>query len=190
MFPAQVGVGGGSGRRVLRGEGAAAAQIATAALARVIGDAFPKQAEHDEVPVLMVDARAAKLDELRAQRFKGAEIKLLLAVVAEMARRRQAGLETIGADDFARRQMLDEQMIAHFIERVGIQSGGDRFGQALVQFQIEHREAQPLRGADFGGVARKAGGVGLGGTGDQARGLRLGLHHIVLVVAAEEGQHG
>ena len=53
---------------------------------------------------------------------------------------------------FAARYMLDEQMIANFIERVGIESGGKRFSQSLVEFQIKDGEAKRLRSANFGGV--------------------------------------
>jgi hypothetical protein len=47
----------------LRGDRTASAKIAATALACIIGDALPQQAEHDQIAVLLVNARAAKFDE-------------------------------------------------------------------------------------------------------------------------------
>ena len=46
---------------------------------------------------------------------------------------------------------------AHSIERVGIQAGCERFGQPLVQFEIEDGEAQRLGGANLGCPTCEAG---------------------------------
>ena len=48
-------------------------------------------------------------------------------------------------------------MVAHSIERVGIQAGRERFGQPLIQFEIEDGEAQRLGGADLGCPTCEAG---------------------------------
>src|ERR1043166_9490460 len=72
--------------------------------------------------------------------------------------------------------MLHEQMGAHIIEGVGIQAGCENFGQPLVQFEIEDGEAQRLRRADLGGVAREPGAVGGSGTGEQPDGRALHSH--------------
>jgi hypothetical protein len=68
-------------------------------------------------------------------------------------------LQTIRADDLARRHMLDEQVIADFIKRVGVQSRHDGFGEALVQFEIEDGKTQSLGGTDFARTLRQTGSV-------------------------------
>src|SRR5437867_110437 len=118
---------------VLRGDGTTPAKVTPAAFARVVGNALPQQAEHDEIAVLLVNAGPSEFDEFAANGLERREIKLLFAVVTAVRRRRQPGLQAIRPDDFARRQMLDEQMVADFIERVGIESGDERFGQPLVE---------------------------------------------------------
>ena len=55
--------------------------------------------------------------------------------------------------------MLDEQMVANFIERIGIESSSKRFSQSLVEFQVKYGEAKRLRGPHLGGVARQEDGV-------------------------------
>ena len=130
------------------------AQVTSATVASVVGYSLPEQAEHDEVAVLLVDAGPAEFNQLCANRLEGVEIKLLFAVVAKILRCGQASLQAICADNFTSWHMLHEQMVAHIIERVGIQAGCERFGQPLVQFEIEDGEAQRLRRADLGRFQR------------------------------------
>ena len=144
--------------------------------------------------MLLVDAGATEFDHLPTHRLERLEIKLLRAVVAELLCGRQTGLQAISPDDFAGRQMLDQQVVAHVIERVSIQSRGERFGQTLVEFQIEDGKAQRLSSAHFGGVARQTGGVGGSRAGEQPDRFKQCLHGDVLQAArpladsAESGQ--
>ena len=67
MFSAQLGVGRSADRRILRRDGTATKEIARTVLSRVVGDAFPEQAENDEVAVLRMNTRAPQLNHFRAQ---------------------------------------------------------------------------------------------------------------------------
>src|SRR6266436_6755751 len=106
MFSAQLGVGGSADRGVLRGDGTAAKQVARSALARVIRDSLPKQSEDDEVAVLAMHARAPQFDHFRSERFKNLKFKLLRAIVAQARGGVAAGLQTVGANRLARRQVF------------------------------------------------------------------------------------
>src|SRR5678816_1991257 len=159
MFAVQVCVGGCSDRRILRGNGTASAQVTPVAAGSVISDSLPEQAEDDKVTVLLVDAGTAEFNQLRSNRLERAEIKLLFAVVAQILCCGNASLQAIGADDFTSWDMLHKEMVAHSIERVGIQAGSERLGQPLIQFEIEDGEAQRLGGANFRGALGQATGV-------------------------------
>ena len=124
VFAKQFGVGGSTDRRVLRGDRTASAEVTSTVSARKVRDTLPKQAKHDEVAMLLMNASAAEFDHLGANDCVGREIKFLFAVVTMMRGGTQSGLQTIRADDFATRHMLDEQMVTDFIERIGIESGG------------------------------------------------------------------
>src|SRR5437867_648281 len=80
MFAAQFAVGRCPDRRVQRRDGTAAAQVTSAVLARVVGDAFPQKAEHSQIAVRAMDAGAAQFDQLAANPLVGRETKLFLAV--------------------------------------------------------------------------------------------------------------
>src|SRR5207247_9799251 len=116
MLAAQVGVGGCAHRRVLRRDGTAAEKIARAALSGVIGDAFPQQAEDDEVAVLRMNTRAPQFNHLRAQWLEALKLKLLRAVITQMPRLVVAGLQAVCADDVGGGQLLHDQMIANGAE--------------------------------------------------------------------------
>ena len=89
--------------------------------------------------------------------------------------RRQARLQAVRSDDFTRGQMLDEPMIAHFIERIGVAPRGGGLGQPFVQFEIEDGVAQLLRGAHVSGRPCEPRCVGRG-AGQQACGFDQCLH--------------
>src|ERR1041385_895903 len=108
---------------------------------RVIGDALPEQAEHNEISVLLMNTGSTQFDQFGTNRLKGGKIKLLLAVIATIECRSRAGLQTICADNIAGRDMLDEQVVTCLIERIGIESRCQRFGQSLIEFEIKDREA-------------------------------------------------
>ena len=50
--------------------------------AAVIGNALPEQAEHEDVPVVPVDAGPAQLDGLAAERLERGEVELLSGIIA------------------------------------------------------------------------------------------------------------
>ena len=106
--------------------------------------------------MLRVDARAAKFNQLRAQRLEAGEIKFLRAIVAKIFPGVRAGLQAVGADDALRRQMLDEQVVAHRVEWVGVEAGGVGLFEAFVEFEVEDFEAERLRGADFIRIPRES----------------------------------
>ena len=159
MLSAQLGVGRCADRRVLRRDGTATKEIARAVFARVVGDAFPEQAEDDEVAVLRMNTRAPQLNHFRAQRFEDLKLKFLRAVVAQTGCGVDAGLETVRADDIGRWQMFNDEMIANGIERVFVQPGDVRLFQPFVEFEIEDLKAQRLRGADFVRISGKPRGI-------------------------------
>ena len=72
--------------------------------------------------------------------------------------------------------MLNEQVVADFIERVGIESGDERFGQPFVEFNVEDGEAQRLRGPDFSSVAREPGRIDGSAVGQQTGRFKQSLH--------------
>src|ERR1044072_7699136 len=123
MFAAKLRVNRRAFSCVLRRERTATAQVAPAPLARVIGDALPQQAEHIQVSMRTVHARAAKLDEFAAHALEGREIKFLLAVITALGAGRVAGLQPVSAHDLAAGGVLDKEVIANGIERVGVTPG-------------------------------------------------------------------
>ena len=96
--------------------------------------------------MLLVDAGAAQLDDFIPHRLEGGKIKLLRGVIIQIFRRIRARLQPVGADNLLRFQMLDEQMVADGIKRIGVQSGRVGLRQAFVEFEVEDMEAQRLRG--------------------------------------------
>src|SRR6266536_3179132 len=101
-------------------------------------------------------AGASEFDQLGADWLERTEVELLFAVVTAIRGRREAGLQPIRANDLAAGQMLDEQVVADFVERIGIEAGRKRLRQALVEFQVEDGETQCLGSADFLRVSREA----------------------------------
>src|SRR3989442_15617020 len=101
-------------------------------------------------------AGASEFNQLVADRLERTEVEFLLTVVAAIRSRREAGLQPIRADDLASGQILNEQVVADFVERISIKAGRERLCQALVEFEVEDGETQCLRSADFLRVSRQA----------------------------------
>src|SRR6266581_693822 len=118
-------------------------------------------------------AGASEFNQLGADRLERTEVEFLLTVVAAIYSRGVAGLQPIRANDLASGQMLNEQVVADFVERIRIEASRERLGQALVEFQVEDGETQSLGSADFLRVSREARRV-LGVRIDQqSRGCKL-----------------
>ena len=102
-----------------------------------------------EVAMVCMHACATELDRFLAQWLVGQKVKLTLAVVTDVRGGALASLQAIRPDDFPGRDLLDNQMVANFIESVCVQPGEMRFGQAFVEFKVENVKPQPLRSANF-----------------------------------------
>jgi hypothetical protein len=87
--------------------------------------------------MLEVDTGASEFDDFRAPRLKGVKFKFLRAVIAEFRRRVHAGLQTIRPDNLARRTMLDDEVVAHGVERVFVEAAGVGLGEAFVELKVE-----------------------------------------------------
>ncbi len=99
--------------------------------------------------MVCVHACATELDRFVAQWLVWRKVKLTLAVVTDVRGCALASLQAIRPDDFPGRDLLDNQMVANFIESVCVQPGEMRFGQAFVQLKVENLKPQPLCGANF-----------------------------------------
>src|SRR5439155_24191304 len=97
--------------RVLRSERTASDQKSRSAFDCIYGDAAPEKMQQIEIAMLGVHAGATQLDHFAAQWFVGREVKLALAVIADIRCRQLTGLQAIGADNGSRREFLDDQMI-------------------------------------------------------------------------------
>ena len=73
-----------------------------------------------------IDGGSAQFQNVRAQRFIGGKIKLLLGVVAQVMRCGCAGLHPVGAHNtfgrVALQLVLHQQVLAEEVELVGIQA--------------------------------------------------------------------
>lgn len=140
QFRVDRGPNGGIGRV----DGTASAEITGTVIPGVFRDAAPEQAKHDKIAVTGGDAGPSQFDHPRAKRFIGAEIELLSAVVAEAASRSFARLKPVRADHGVGRQVFHDEMIADVVERIGIETGGVRRGQAFAQLDVENGVAEGL----------------------------------------------
>src|SRR6266571_8119089 len=130
--------------RILRCKRATSDEETRVSLERVTRDAAPEQMQHIEIAVLSMRACPAQLDHFAAQWFVGREVKLALAVIADTRCGTRAGLQSIRTDDFASRQLFDDQVIAELVEWIDVGSGGIRFGQSFAELEIENLKPQPL----------------------------------------------
>ena len=71
-------------RLILRVQGAAAHHVASAIHEDIARQSAPQQVKDIRRAVVAVNARAAQFGDLRSQRFVRSEVKLLLAVIAEV----------------------------------------------------------------------------------------------------------
>ena len=126
--------------------------------------------------MLAMDTGAAEFNDFIAHRLEWSEIKFLRGVVTEVFGGIATGLQTVSADNLLRGQMLDNQMIANGVERIGVQTGDVGLRQSFVEFEVENLKAQLLRGLDFHRAAGNAGGVLASGTNEQPDGFK-GLIH-------------
>ena len=114
-------------------------------LSRVISNAFPEQAKHDEVAMLRMNTCPSQFNHLRAKRLEGLELELLRAVVAAISRGVVPGLQSVCANDIGGGQMFNDEMIADDIEGVFVQAGRVGLFKAFVEFEIEDLKPQRLR---------------------------------------------
>src|SRR6266480_913962 len=142
--------------RVLRSERTASDQKSPSAFDCICGDAAPEKMQQIEIAMLGVHAGATQLDHFAAQWFVGREVKLALAVIADIRCGTRAGLQSICADDFASRQLFDDQVIAELVEWIDVGSGGIRFGQSFAELEIENLKPQPLGATQFVRASRQS----------------------------------
>src|SRR5439155_10517389 len=109
--------------RILRCKRATSDEESRVSLARVTRDTAPEQMQQIEIAVLSMHACPAQLDHFTAQWFVGREVKLALAVIADVRRGTRAGLQSIRADDFICRDVFDDQVVANIIETIDIEPG-------------------------------------------------------------------
>src|SRR6266542_2842379 len=121
-------------------------------------------------------AGASEFDQLGADWLERTEVEFLLTVVAAIYSRGGAGLQPIRANDLAAGQMLNEQVVADFVERIRIEAGRKRLRQALLEFEVEDGETQCLGSADIIRVSRKTGRVMGVGIDQQSGGCKLRQH--------------
>ncbi len=94
--------------------------------------------QQSEVAMFGVYAGAPELDDLRAVAFVRPETEFALAIIADVRSRNVASLQPVRSDNLAVRHVLDDQMITDLIERIDIEPGDVRFGQAFVQLEVEN----------------------------------------------------
>src|SRR5881392_2054167 len=130
--------------RILRCKRATSDEETRVSLARVTRDAAPEQVQQIEIAVLSMHACPAQLDHSAAQWFVGREVKLALAVIADIRCGSRAGLQSICANDFICRDVFDDQVVANVVEKIDVEPGEMRLHQALVEFEIKNLKPQPL----------------------------------------------
>ena len=115
--------------RALDGHGHAAGDVVVAAAVQIGQDARPHQQHHTTVAVVLAYHGAAHFDQRRPQRVKARYVEFGCGVKTsggDGSRRRQ---HPVAADQFAGVVLADQQVIAVFVEAVGIQPVGGA-GQA------------------------------------------------------------
>ena len=99
VVPAEVCVSGRPCCRILRSDGAATKQIAGFLSPGIICNPLPEQAEHNQVPMLLVNACAPELNDLGAEPFEDLKFELLGRIITQVRGRVQASLHAVGAHD-------------------------------------------------------------------------------------------
>lgn len=105
-----------------------------------------------------MDAGAADLDEIGADRGEGGEVELALGVEPAGDGGALGGQQPVGADDLLGLLLDDEEMVAVRVEGVGVQAGLGSV-EAGAELAGEDLVAQPLGGAYLVLVAGEADGV-------------------------------
>ena len=101
-------------------------------------------------------ARAPEFDYLRAVAFVRMKTKLPLTIIPNIRRREPASLQPIGSDDFALRDIFNDQVIADLVEWIDVKPCEMRFRQAFVELEIENLKPQPLGAPYVPRVSRQA----------------------------------
>src|SRR5437773_10637825 len=107
--------------RILRCKRVASDEKTRVSLASVTRDAAPEQMQQIEIAVLNMHACAAQLDHFTAQWFIRREIKLALAVIADVRCGVNASLQSICANDFNCRDVFDDAVLAILVETIDIE---------------------------------------------------------------------
>jgi len=84
------------------------------------------------------------------------EIEKLIAVIAQILLGDAAGLQAIGADEFAGLELADHEVVAKGIEGIDVQAIAVGDGKAFLQFQIENEITEALAFAKVVIGARQA----------------------------------
>ena len=121
--------------------------------------------------------------------LEGPEIELALAVVAKTCCRPGTGLKPVGADHRPARLVADDQVVTHRIEWIDVQPVVVRSCQTLVEFQVEHLEAQCLRCTKFRGSGSESDLVPREPARGSGFGKQRGNPRLHPTVVARTGQH-
>ncbi len=92
------------------------------ATSRVFGNPFPKHVQDMGVPVILVDAGPAQFENFAANAFERAEIKELLAEVAEVSLGAIPALHPIRSSQCARGSVVHHQVVADKIKAITIEA--------------------------------------------------------------------
>ncbi len=132
--------------RVFRGQGRTADEITQSHVRSILRNAPPQQGQHFRGAMFAVDRGSAQFQNAGTQGLIRRQIEFLLGVVPVMPRCRLPGLHSIGtynpAPGIVFPLVLDNQVLAHLVELVGIESRLVRALQPLAQFNIENPEAK------------------------------------------------
>lgn len=143
------------------------------AVGHVAGESGPDQADDGAGAVLGVDAGAADLDQVVADRAEAPEVELAVGVEASGGPGAVGRQQAVGADDLAGGLLAYEEVVAVRVEGVAVQAGLGSV-EAGAQLFGEDEVAQALRGPYVVLVAGEgddvAGGGGGVGGGDPRRG--------------------
>lgn len=125
----------------------------------VICNAFPQQAQDDQVAVLRMNTGATQFNHRGVERLEGFQVEFLRTVITQIFRRIVSSLQPVGANDGGRWQMLHDKVIANRVERIFVEAGRVGLLKPLVQFEIENLKTQGLGAADIVGIARQPRGI-------------------------------
>jgi len=113
--------------------------------------------------MLAMYGRAAKFDDGIAQGLIRREIELARAVVTQVSRGGNSGLQPIRPHDLMGSAILDDEVVANGIEFVGIVAVFVSRFEALPKFEVEYEKSQPVSRFEVVERFGKAQPVGTGG---------------------------